>query len=162
MVYSSTGETTFQLNTLMVNQIDKYLTEHKEVGYLLPYIHWIKAINLVYQYQFKEALTEYELCLDGLLYRDMRYLEVLLNEMLCIASLVESQNKLIGKISNLAIQFDFKVGIFDPIKRPHRFKTDFVLKNGKKRQPWLDSLNILLPILLATKVRKLKINSKNR
>ena len=132
MVYSSTGETTFQLNTLMVNQIDKYLTEHKEVGYLLPYIHWIKAINLVYQYQFKEALTEYELCLDGLLYRDMRYLEVLLNEMLCIASLVESQNKLIGKISNLAIQFDFKVGIFDPIKRPHRFKTDFVFEEWEK------------------------------
>src|SRR5690606_31912404 len=36
MVYSSTGEITFQLNTLMSNQIDKYLTEHKEVGHLLP------------------------------------------------------------------------------------------------------------------------------
>ena len=128
----STGETTFQLNILMVNQINKYLTEHQEVGHLLPYIHWAKAINLVYQYQFKEALTEYELCLDGLLYRDMRYLEVLLNEILCITSLVESQNKLIGKISNLAIQFELKVGIFDPIARPDRFKTDFVLKNGKR------------------------------
>ena len=57
MVYSSTGETTFQL----VDQINKYLTEHQEVGHLLPYIQWAKAINLVYQYQFKEALTEYEL-----------------------------------------------------------------------------------------------------
>ncbi|WP_228256778.1 ankyrin repeat domain-containing protein [Acinetobacter sp. WCHAc060033] len=132
MVYSSTGETTFQLNTLMVNQIDKYLTEHQEVGHLLPYIHWAKAINLVYQYQFKEALTEYKLCLDGLLYRDMRYLEVLLNEMLCITSLVESQNKLIGKISNLAILFDLKVGIFDPIERPDRFKTDFVFEEWEK------------------------------
>ena len=132
MVYSSTGETTFQLNILMVNQINKYLTEHQEVGHLLPYIHWVKAINLVYQYQFKEALTEYELCLDGLLYRDMRYLEVLLNEMLCIASLVESQNKLIGKISNLAIQFDLKVGIFDPIERPDRFKTEFVFEEWEK------------------------------
>ncbi len=132
MVYSSTGEITFQLNTLMLNQIDKYLTEHQEVGHLLPYIHWTKAINLVYQYQFKEALTEYELCLDGLLYRDMRYLEVLLNEMLCIASLIESQNKLIGKISNLAIQFDLKVGIFDPIERPDRFKTDFVFEEWEK------------------------------
>ena len=132
MVYSSTGETTFQLNILMINQIDKYLTEHQEVGHLLPYIHWAKAINLVYQYQFKEALTEYELCLDGLLYRDMRYLEVLLNEMLCITSLVESQNKLIGKISNLAIQFDLKVGIFDPIERPDRFKTDFVFEEWEK------------------------------
>lgn len=103
MVYSSTGETTFQLNILMINQIEKYLTEHQEVAHLLPYIHWAKAINLVYQYQFKEALAEYELCLDGLLYRDMRYLEVLLNEMLCTASLVRSQNKLIRKISNLAI-----------------------------------------------------------
>lgn len=127
MVYSSTGET-----TLMLNQIDKYLTEHQEVGHLLPYIHWAKAINLVYQYQFKEALAEYELCLDGLLYRDMRYLEVLLNEMLCIASLVESQNKLIGKISNLAIQFELKVGIFDPIERPDRFKTDFVFEEWEK------------------------------
>jgi len=129
---SSTGETTFQLNTLMVNQINKYLTEHKEVGHLLPYTHWAKAINLVYQYQFKEALTEYELCLKYLLYRDMRYLEVLLNEMLCIASLVESQNKLIGKISNLAIQFELKVGIFDPIARPDRFKTDFVFEEWEK------------------------------
>lgn len=132
MVYSSTGETTFQLNTLMINQIDKYITEHKEIEHLLPYIHWSKAINLVYQYQFKEALTEYELCLDGLLYRDMRYLEVLLNEILCIASLVESQNKLIGKISNLAIQFDIKVGIFNPIERPDRFKTDFVFEAWEK------------------------------
>jgi ankyrin repeat protein len=132
MVYSSTGETTFQLNTLMINQIDKYITEHKEIEHLLPYIHWSKAINLVYQYQFKEALTEYELCLDGLLYRDMRYLEVLLNEILCIASLVESQNKLIGKISNLAIQFDLKVGIFNPIERPDRFKTDFVFEAWEK------------------------------
>ncbi|WP_336948569.1 ankyrin repeat domain-containing protein [Acinetobacter junii] len=132
MVYSSTGETTFQLNTLMINQIDKYLTEHQEVSHLLPYIHWAKAINLVYQYQFKEAIAEYELCLDGLLYRDMRYLEVLLNEILCIASLVESQNKLIGKISNLAIQFDLKVGIFDPIERPDRFKTDFVFEEWEK------------------------------
>lgn len=132
MVYSSTGETTFQLNILMINQIDKYLTEHQEVGHLLPYIHWAKAINLVYQYQFKEALAEYELCLDGLLYRDMRYLEVLLNEILCITSLVESQNKLIGKISNLAIQFDLKVGIFDPIERPDRFKTDFVFEEWEK------------------------------
>lgn len=128
----STGETTFQLNILMVNQINKYLTEHQEVGHLLPYIHWAKAINLVYQYQFKEALTEYELCLDGLLYRDMRYLEVLLNEILCITSLVESQNKLIGKISNLAIQFELKVGIFDPIARPDRFKTDFVFEEWEK------------------------------
>ncbi|RZG93028.1 ankyrin repeat domain-containing protein [Acinetobacter pittii] len=128
----STDETTFQLNILMVNQINKYLTEHQEVGHLLPYIHWAKAINLVYQYQFKEALTEYELCLDGLLYRDMRYLEVLLNEMLCITSLVESQNKLIGKISNLAIQFELKVGIFDPIARPDRFKTDFVFEEWEK------------------------------
>ena len=128
MVYSSTGETTFQL----VDQINKYLTEHQEVGHLLPYIHWAKAINLVYQYQFKEALAEYELCLDGLLYRDMRYLEVLLNEMLVIASLVESQNKLIGKISNLAIQFELKVGIFDPIARPDRFKTDFVFEEWEK------------------------------
>lgn len=132
MVYSSTGETTFQLNILMINQIDKYLTEHQEVAHLLPYIHWAKAINLVYQYQFKEALAEYELCLDGLLYRDMRYLEVLLNEMLCTASLVESQNKLIGKISNLAIQFDLKVGIFDPIERPDRFKTEFVFEEWEK------------------------------
>ncbi|MDM1304229.1 ankyrin repeat domain-containing protein [Acinetobacter indicus] len=132
MVYSSTGETTFQLNTLMINQIDKYLTEHQEVGHLLPYIHWAKAINLVYQYQFKEALAKYELCLDGLLYRDMRYLEVLLNEILCIASLVENQNKLIGKISNLAIQFELKVGIFDPIARPDRFKTDFVFEEWEK------------------------------
>lgn len=132
MVYSSTGEITFQLNILMVTQIDKYLTEHQEVGHLLPYIHWAKAINLVYQYQFKEALAEYELCLDDLLYRDMRYLEVLLNEMLCIASVVESQNKLIGKISNLAIQFELKVGIFDPIARPDRFKTDFVFEEWEK------------------------------
>lgn len=132
MVYSSTGETTFQLNILMVNQINNYLTAHQEVGHLLPYLHWAKAINLVYQYQFKEALTEYELCLDGLLYRDMRYLEILLNEMLCIASLVESQNKLIGKISNLAIQFELKVGIFDPIARPDRFKTDFVFEEWEK------------------------------
>ncbi len=132
MVYSSTGETTFQLNILMINQIDKYLTEHHEVGHLLPYIHWAKAINLVYQYQFKEALTEYELCLDGLLYRDMRYIKILLNEMLCIASLLESQNKLIGKISNLTIQFDLKVGIFDPIERPDRFKTEFVFEEWEK------------------------------
>jgi ankyrin repeat protein len=132
MVYSSTGETTFQLNILMINQIDKYITEHQEVAHLLPYIHWAKAINLVYQYQFKEALAEYELCFDGLLYRDMRYLEVLLNEMLCTASLVESQNKLIGKISNLAIQFDLKVGIFDPIERPDRFKTEFVFEEWEK------------------------------
>lgn len=62
----------------------------------------------------------------------MRYLEVLLNEMLCTASLVESQNKLIGKISNLAIQFDLKVGIFDPIERPDRFKTDFVFEEWEK------------------------------
>lgn len=87
---------------------------------------------MVYEYQFKEALAEYELCLDGLLYRDMRYLEVLLNEMLCTASLVESQNKLIGKISNLAIQFELKVGIFDPIERPDRFKTDFVFEEWEK------------------------------
>lgn len=132
MVYSSTSETTFQLNTLMINQINMYITEHQEAAHLLPYIHWAKAINWVYQYQFKEALTEYELCLDGLLYRDMRYLEVLLNEMLCIASLVESQNKLIGKISNLAILFDLKVGIFDPIERPDRFKTDFVFEEWEK------------------------------
>lgn len=132
MVYSSISETTFQLNILMVDQINKYLTEHQEVGHLLPYIHWAKAINLVYQYQFKEALTEYEQCLEGLLYRDMRYLEVLLNEMLCIASLVPSQNKLIGKISNLAIQFELKVGIFDPIERPDRFKTEFVFEEWEK------------------------------
>lgn len=132
MVYNLTGETTFQLNILMVKQINKYLTEHQEVGHLLPYIHWAKAINWVYQYQFKEALTEYELCLDGLLYRDMHYLKVLLNEMLCIASLVESQNKLIAKISNLAIQFDLKVGIFDPIERPDRFKTEFVFEEWEK------------------------------
>lgn len=87
---------------------------------------------MVYQYQFKEALNEYELCLDGLLYRDIRYLELLLNEMLCIASLVESQNKLIRKISNLAILFDLKVGIFDPIERPDRFKTDFVFEEWEK------------------------------
>lgn len=132
MVYSSTGETTFQLNTLMVDQINKYLTEHQEVGHLLPYIQWAKAINLVYQYQFKEALTEYELCLEGLLYRDMRYLEILLNEILCIASLVPSQNKLIANISSLAIQFDFKVGIFDPTERPDRFKTEFVFEEWEK------------------------------
>lgn len=132
MVYSSTGETTFQLNTLMVDQINKYLTEHQEVGHLLPYIQWAKAINLVYQYQFKEALTEYELCLEGLLYRDMRYLEVLLNEMLCIASLAPSQNKLIANISSLAIQFDFKVGIFNPTERPDRFKTEFVFEEWEK------------------------------
>lgn len=132
MVYSSTGETIFQLNILMVDQINKYLTEHQEVGHLLPYIQWAKAINLVYQYQFKEALTEYELCLEGLLYRDMRYLEVLLNEMLCIASLAPSQNKLIANISNLAIQFDVKVGIFDPIERPNRFKAEFVFEEWEK------------------------------
>jgi hypothetical protein len=34
----------------------------------------------------------------------------------------KAKNKLIGKISNLAIQFDLKVGIFDPIERPDRFK----------------------------------------
>ena len=62
----------------------------------------------------------------------MRYLELLLNEMLCIASLVESQNKLIGKISSLAILFDLKVGIFDPIERPDRFKTEFVFKEWEK------------------------------
>jgi ankyrin repeat protein len=132
MVHSSTGETTFQVNILMLNQINKYLTEHQEVGHLFPYIHWAKAINLVYQYQFKEALTEYELCLDGLLYRDMRYVEMLLNEMLCIASIEASSNKLIGKISNLAITFDLKVGIFDPIKRPDRFKTEFVFEEWER------------------------------
>ena len=98
-------------------------------------IYLCNKANLVYQYQFKEALAEYELCLDSLLYRDMRYLEVLLNEMLCTASLVESQNKLIGKISNLAIQFDLKVGIFDPIERPDRFKTEFVFEEWEKKQP---------------------------
>jgi ankyrin repeat protein len=122
----------YALNLHMLGQIDDYLKKHKEIQHLAPYIHWAKAIILVYQYQFKEALAEYELCLKGLLYRDMRYLEVLLNEMLCIASLVESQNKLIGKISNLAIQFDLKVGIFDPIERPDRFKTDFVFEEWEK------------------------------
>lgn len=122
----------YALNLYMLGQIDDYLKKHKEVQHLAPYTHWAKAVNLVYQYQFKEALSEYELCLDGLLYRDMRYLEVLLNEMLCIASLLESQNKLIGKISNLAILFDLKVGIFDPIERPERFKTDFVFEEWEK------------------------------
>ena len=122
----------YALNVHMLGQIEDYFKKHKEIQHLTPYIHWSKAINLVYQYQFKEALTEYELCLDGLLYRDMRYLEVILNEMLCITSLVESQNKLIGKISNLAILFDLKVGIFDPIERPDRFKTDFVFEEWEK------------------------------
>lgn len=122
----------YALNVHMLGQIEDYFKKHKEIQHLTPYIHWSKAINLVYQYQFKEALTEYELCLDGLLYRDMRYLEVLLNEMLCITSLVESQNKLIGKISSLAIQFDLKVGMFDPIERPDRFKTEFVFKEWEK------------------------------
>ena len=122
----------YALNVHMLGQIEDYFKKHKEIQHLTPYIHWSKAINLVYQYQFKEALTEYELCLDGLLYRDMRYLEVILNEMLCITSLVESQNKLIGKISSLAIQFDLKVGMFDPIERPDRFKTEFVFKEWEK------------------------------
>lgn len=156
MVYSSTGETTFQLNILMINQIEKYLTEHQEVAHLLPYIHWAKAINWVYQYQFKEALTEYELCLDGLLYRDMRYLEVLLNEMLCIASLVESQNKLIGKISNLAIQFDLKVGIFDPIKRPDRFKTDFVFEEWEKEATLVGFFNYFTAQTFSDKGKEIK------
>ena len=59
----------YALNLHMLDQIDGYLKKHKEVQHLAPYIHWAKAVNLVYQYQFKEALTEYELCLDGLLYR---------------------------------------------------------------------------------------------
>ncbi len=122
----------YALNLHMLGQIDDYLKKHKEIQHLAPYIHWAKAINLVYQYQFKEALAEYELCLKGLLYRDMRYLEVLLNEILCITSLVDNQNKLIGKISNLAIQFDLKAGIFNPIERPDRFKTDFVFEAWEK------------------------------
>ena len=122
----------YDLNLHMLNQIYDYLQKHKEIHHLAPYINWAKAINLVYKYQFKEALTEYELCLEGLLYRDMRYLEVLLNEMLCIAPLVPSQNKLIANISNLAIQFDLKVGIFNPIERPDRFKTEFVFEEWEK------------------------------
>jgi len=132
MLYSSTSETTFQLNILMIDQINQFLNEQQEVVHLLPYVHWAKAINLVYQYQFKEALTEYDLCLEGLLYRDMRYLEILLNEILCIASLVPSQNKLIAFISNLAIQFGLKVGIFNPIERPDRFRTEFVFEEWEK------------------------------
>ncbi|PWB16994.1 ankyrin repeat domain-containing protein [Acinetobacter sp. AM] len=132
MLYSSTSETTFQLNILMIDQINQFLNEQQEVGHLLPYVHWAKAINLVYQYQFKEALTEYDLCLEGLLYRDMRYLEILLNEMLCIASLVPSQNKLIAFISNLAIQFGLKVGIFNPIERTDRFRTEFVFEEWER------------------------------
>ncbi|WP_173912907.1 ankyrin repeat domain-containing protein [Acinetobacter sp. Marseille-Q1618] len=152
----STGETTFHLNTLMINQIDKHLAEHQEIGHLLPYIHWAKAVNLVYQYQFKEALTEYELCLDGLLYRDMRYLEVLLNEMLCIASLVESQNKLIGKISNLAILFDLKVGIFNPIERPERFKIDFVFEEWEKEATLVGFFNYFTAVTFNDKGTEIK------
>lgn len=132
LVFSPTCKTNHELNILMLDQINKYLNEHKEVHHLLPYIHWAKAINLVYQYQFQAALAEYELCLKGLLYRDMRYLEILLSEMLCIASLIPSQNKLIAKISNLAIQFDIKVGIFDDLERPDRFKTEFVYEDWEK------------------------------
>ena len=84
----------------MLDQIDGYLKKHKEVQHLAPYIHWAKAVNLVYQYQFKEALNEYELCLDGLLYRDMRYLELLLNEMLCIFEKAKHQNMYFSDATN--------------------------------------------------------------
>lgn len=132
LLRNNIGSNNFEINLLIIDQINKYLIEHKELEHLTPYIHWNKAINLVYQYQFREALIEYENCLEGLLYCDMRYLDSLINEMLCIVSLVPSQNKLIAKISNLAIQFDIKVGVYDLTERPNRFKTELVFEEWEK------------------------------
>lgn len=127
------GKTMRDMVGVMLGQIETYINAHSELKHYLPYFQWNKANFLVYEYKFEAALKLYQQAIEGLIYTDMRYINELLSETLLIACLVPAQNKLIGKIANIAIKLDLKLPVIDALSlRPSRFAKPYVFEDWER------------------------------
>ncbi len=127
------GKTIRDMVGVMLGQIETYINAHSELKHYLPFFQWNKANFFVYEYKFEAALELYKKAIEGLIYSDMRYINELLSETLLIACLVPSQNKLIGKIANIAIKFDLKLPVIDALSlRPARFAKPYVFEDWER------------------------------